>query len=101
MATVERSGSEVFDSLTGYDEIAIEKAAGSPVEVLQENRKVLLLRCLVAVDIMRESQPKVTYPLAYKQAMEMTISEVNDYFDASDENDIDPDDPDSEPGKDD
>jgi hypothetical protein len=74
---------ELADSLTGFDEIAIKKAFGSPFSALAPNEKgeggdvFQFLRVLVFVHRRREGENDIT---AYNSAQGMTTGEVNAYF---------------------
>jgi hypothetical protein len=87
---------EMSESVTGFDEIAVEKIMGMDMYTEAEAKPVLLLRSLVFIHIRRSG---ISDPDARKQVMEMPLGDVNDYF-ASKEEDVDPDEPDSESGKD-
>jgi len=90
--------SEMIGSLTGFDEIAIEKATGHTIEWMSgHDHEIQLMRAVAAVQLARaEAGPK--YADAYRQAMGMKQSEVLSYF-APEPEDAMPDDPDSEVGK--
>lgn len=95
MSNTDLTADEFFDSLTGYDEIAIGKAFGD-LESLRE-KPFTFLRALVFVDLKRQGNRD---PEAKQAALELTIGALGEYF-ADDEPEVDPDDPDSESGKDD
>lgn len=97
MPRTEKTFDEVIDSLNGYDELAIASATGSSLDTLLQKAKLHAVRCVIAMDIARESEPKLKYGLAYKQAMEMPMREVQDYFTGDEE--VTPDEPDTESGK--
>lgn len=103
MSKTELTGNEVIDSLSGFDEIAIEKHMGYDVYTSDEpeygvfrSKPVLLLRCLVFVMERRRGLNDVE---ARKAALDMPASDVKDYF-AEEPDEVDPDDPETEPGKD-
>lgn len=79
---------EITESLTGFDEIAIEKHAGEELLSMQ-NRPTRMVRALVGIDLMRKRE--ISYPEAYKVAMGMPMKEVMEYF-AEDE-EVMPDEP--------
>jgi hypothetical protein len=100
-----QTADEFFNSLTGFDELAIAKQFGQALEHLipSENKATgqktgspfLFQRALAFVDLRRGGANDRD---AFKQAMELSIAEANGYF-ADDEPDLDPDDPDTEAGK--
>jgi len=65
---------EIAGSLTGFDEIAIEKAFGAPPNELGQLRTV---RSLIFTHRRREGDNDIQ---AYNAAMELPITEVGDYF---------------------
>ena len=96
---------EVVDSLTGWEEIAIEQSTGKTVEQLNETHYVRLLRCLAAVLAWREEiaagDLAAKYQTHYTQAMGKTQGQVGEAFaDDDSDDDVMEDDPDSEAGKD-
>lgn len=86
---------EMAESLTGYEEIAIEKATGDSLMALQESHPTRMIRALVALDMSRRDSCR--FPDAYKQAMEMPFGEVMGWFQTDSE--PMPDDPITESGK--
>lgn len=95
MSTTDMTATEMFESLTGYEEIAIAKAFGTRVLELAETDKMSLGRSLAFVHYKRSGQKDSE---AKQSAMGMTIREVQDYF-ADEPDDLDPDDPDTDTGK--
>lgn len=92
------TASEIIETLTGYDELAIEKATGRTVEELASTgRELHLTRALAAIQISREKDVK--YADAYKEAMSATQRELAAMFEDEPE-DAMPEAPDSEAGKD-
>lgn len=93
---------DAFNSLTGFDEIAIEKRFGLSDYSTIEQRSTRWVRAMVFVLKRREGLNDLD---AYKTAMDMTLGELNDQFaeDEDDETDrdFDPENPVSELGKDD
>ncbi len=96
MSQTTMSADELLNSLTGHDEIAIHAASGSSIPVLAEGQQTIMLRCLIAVHISRETGDP--FPLAYRTAMGMPMGELTGYF-AAEAADFDPDQPDSDVGK--
>lgn len=94
--TPKPSVEELFQSLTGFDELAIKDKFGieNPAEV--EHRPIIWTRALVFIIFKRDG---MNSQQAYQAAME-TPSGILDSFFADDPEDVLPDDPDSEPGKD-
>ncbi|HWI43269.1 MAG TPA: hypothetical protein VNS81_06585 [Nocardioides sp.] len=97
--------SELFLSLTGFDEIAIAKAFGAEVSEIAEvdpqgqpKRQYTLLRALAFVHQRRQGLKDGD---AFKAAMNLTLQDVTDYFADEDEDELDPDDPVGDQGKDD
>lgn len=87
---------EFVQSLTGYDEIAINKAFGVDWTVLMESQPTTFSRALVFTDLRHQGK---TDTESKKTCMEMSIKQVGEYFpqtDAADELDED-----NESGKDD
>jgi hypothetical protein len=103
------TATEVVDTLTGWEEIAIEQSTGKTLEMMQNPEhpnNVLLLRCLAAVLKWREAVADgdlaAKFHASYHQVMGMTQSDVNGVFsDESEDGDILEGEPDSEAGKDD
>lgn len=92
---------EVVDSLTGFDEIAIEKATGGrTLEWLTKNdHEIQMLRALGAVVVARSDGVKIEQ--AYHETVNpMPQSEVKGLFAPDEDDDVMPDEPDSESGKD-
>lgn len=92
------SFSDMVGSLTGYEEVAIEERFGEPVGRLMRAALTKAGRALIFI----EEQRKGAKPAdAYKTAMGMRLTDVNDCFfdEDEDEDDVDPDNPDSELGK--
>lgn len=98
MSTTDSTFDEVIDSLNGFDELAIQSAAGVSLDALLEKARLHAVRTVVAIHIMRTSEPRMKYAAAYRQAMEMSMKAVQEYF-AEPPRDPDPSNPDSEVGK--
>jgi hypothetical protein len=93
--TSKLTAEEMGESLTGYDELAIEKAFQvSDVTVLAGTKQI---RGLVFVALRREGQSDKD---AFASVMEMPLKSCNEFF-AEDEDEPMPDDPATESGKDD
>lgn len=93
------SYNELSQSLTGYDELAIEEKFNFAYDRLLGLSFVKAGRALLFVHFRRNG---LTDDEAYKKVMRMTVRETNDAFvDADDDaDDLDPDEPDTEQGKD-
>jgi hypothetical protein len=93
---------EMVDTLTGYDEIAIQGVTGKALETLLRTNALHATRCAIAVHLMREAggQGAKAFKTEYDKAMGLSIREVRTYF-AKPADDVMPDEPDSESGKDD
>lgn len=96
MSQTNLNPAEYLESLTGFEEIAVAKAFGEDPMALKE-RPSTLLRALVFVDHKRQGKRD---PEAKQAALELTIGDLGNYF-ADEEPDLDPDDPDTDEGKDD
>lgn len=87
---------EVLDSITGFDETAITQAFGRYFAVLCDDA-TMLARAAIFTHLRR--QDGVTDAKAKDAAMGMRMADVNDYF--PDDDEIDPDAPDTPAGEDD
>lgn len=83
-------------TLTGWDEIAIAKAFGQDFLALKD-KGTTLVRALVFVDFKRQGQK---HEEAYASAMDQPMASLENYF-AEEEPELDPDDPETDQGKDD
>lgn len=81
-------GGAMAMSLSGWDEIAVERAFGKPPTQLVDT---FAGRSAVFVQLRREGQDDTN---AYNMAMSMTLGEVKDFFPSKPE-----DEPGQEPGK--
>lgn len=93
------SMNDLVKSLTGYEEDDVEERFGHPIGVLLDHRVVKAGRALIYV-VEKRAGAKPTD--AYKTAMEMRLADVNSRFldEDEDEDDFNPDEPDTEQGKD-
>lgn len=82
-------------TLTGFDEIAIEKAFDADIYQIADKKPVLSLRMLVFVD---QTRSGATPAEAKDAALSMTTGGLEGYFAEDDE--ITPDEPTTAPGKD-
>lgn len=82
---------EMTESLTGFDEIAIEKAFGDVWETLANRRPSTFNRALIFVHFTREGQNANE---ARKAALTLTLGQTTSFFTDED------DDPEDETGKD-
>jgi len=87
------TASEVVQSLTGYEEIAIEKALGKPIEHLGTESG--LLRALAYVTEKRGGSSESD---AKRRALSLTRKELETYF-SDDEDEVMPDEPVTDSGK--
>lgn len=71
------SASEMLESLTGYDEVAISQHFGAEALELAEKKPTMLARAMAFVHMTREGSDTKA---AKKAAMELSIREANDYF---------------------
>jgi hypothetical protein len=102
MSAVEQTAEEFFDSLNGFDEIAIKKFFGVPVSTLsgtktQPGDPMQFMRALVFVAERRGGKGDHE---AFSAAQQYSIKDVNENYFATPPKDIDPDAPVSESGKD-
>lgn len=88
---------EFMETLTGYDEIAIEKAFSKDVMGLAQGAPTTLLRSLVFVEKRREG---LSDKDAKDAVLQMSLREVNERFAQDDEEPM-PEEPVTEAGKDD
>ena len=87
---------EVTESVTGFDELAIEKHFdGFDIYTNGEDKPVRMLRALVFVHLRHTTEGKDAD--AAKTANSMTVAEVQAYFE--EDNEANPSDPDTESGK--
>lgn len=87
---------EMFESLTGFDEIAIAHHFGSEITALAETKPLAFLRALVFVHLTRQGHKP--HPEIKQDVQGMSIAQVNGYFTEADE--VDPEDPVTPAGKD-
>ena len=95
MSSSDLTASEMYQSLNGFDEIAIATHFGAKVQTLGEQDLSSFARALVFVDKRRQGLKDKE---AFTAAMELRISEVQDYF-VEDNDELDPEDPETEQGK--
>lgn len=91
----EATAEECFESLNGYEEIAITKAFGQEIGKLAEAHPTTFARALVFIEHKRSG---MTDAEAKEAVMIATLAEVNGYFTEEPE-DLDPEEPDSDAGK--
>lgn len=82
MSTTEITTEEMFESLTGFDEIAISNHFGGEVMDLSENKPMTFIRALVFVQERRNGSKDSD---AKQKAMELTVKEITNYFTEDDE----------------
>jgi hypothetical protein len=87
--------SEVMESLNGFEEIAISERFGASIGKLADVNETLFMRALVFTDMTRAG---MTPGEARNAAMRMRLGEVKNWH-LPDDDDVMPDDPDSESGK--
>lgn len=86
------------NSLTGFEELAVIDTFGKSVGLLNQLGSGLGFRALLMVHHMRTVGGKAK--AAHDYAMGLPLAEVMAYFAADTEPEIDPEDPDTEAGKD-
>lgn len=77
MSATDMTGEEMFESFTGYDEIAVAKAFGLEVGSLANEKPTMFLRCMVFVHLRRQGKTDVE---AKDVVMNMSLKECNGYF---------------------
>jgi hypothetical protein len=100
MSRSDQTADDFFATLNGFDELAIVKHYGTPIHQLHPNSggsPFVFLRALAFIHLRRHDTSDRD---AYKQSMDLTVTESQEYF-ADPEPDLDPDDPDTPAGKDD
>lgn len=75
---VDLPAEEFFDTLTGFDELAIKRAFGSLPSTLAGTEPTTWIRSLVFVNLRRAEGLKDAE--AYSRAMGMSLGEAGDYF---------------------
>lgn len=90
------SSTEILESLTGFDEIAIEKAFGASIGDLARTNASTFSRALLFATFLHEGDK---HDAARKRALDLTIGQVNASMRDEDEDDDEL--PGSEVGKDD
>ena len=98
MSTIDQTGKEVLESVTGFEEIAIVKAFGLTVEALSsdKSRRLTFARSMVFIVFKRQGKKDAE---AKDAALALTIKQVNEFF-VPEPDDVDEDDADSDAGKD-
>lgn len=89
---------EMLESLTGFDELAIEKAFDADWQTLVTQKQTMFLRALIFIQFRRDGKSDKDAKAA---VMGLTLGACNDFFSDEELPDLDPDQPDSESGKDD
>ena len=95
MSTAEITADEMYESLTGFEEIAIEKAFGEPIEDLASTRVTSFGRALVFVHHTREGMNAKD---AKEAAMRLRIRDVEAFW-AEGEDEPMPEEPLTDEGK--
>lgn len=72
----ELTAQEMFDDLSGFDEIAIARRFGTPVNELGKS-PIQFARALVFIDLRRKGS---TDGEAYKAAQDMKVGQIKHYF---------------------
>lgn len=91
----DQSVDDLLNSLTGFDELAINKAFGADVFDLAERQPTMYVRALIFIHFTRAGQDAGA---AKKASMGMTIKQAQDFFPEGDE-EFDPETPVTEAGK--
>lgn len=75
--SIDQTSEQVFDSVTGFDEIAIAQHFGRTIMELAENDATMFARALVFVVVRREGEPD---DAARTAALSISFKELNGYF---------------------
>lgn len=94
--TTQATFNEMLDSLTGYEELAIQSGFDADINTLINTHATFAVRACIAVDLARQGS---TAAEAKKAAMSLTLTEVNAYF-REDVEEPFPEEPVTESGKD-
>lgn len=87
---------EMVETLTGFEEIAISKRFGSTIEQIGVTSGFTLNRALAFVLRKRDG---MNDDEAYEAVMSMPLKAVTDLFSGEDDDEIDPEEPETEAGK--
>ncbi|GAA5153812.1 hypothetical protein GCM10023340_36400 [Nocardioides marinquilinus] len=98
MSTSGTTFEEMSESITGFDEIAVQKHFDFNLWTQGESNPVLLLRAMVFVHLRRPAGGSLTDIEARQRVLDMPAGEVQRYFEESHESGVD--EPDTESGKD-
>lgn len=90
------SVSEMSESITGFDEIAIERVMGVDLYAQDNQKPMMLMRSLVFVAFKREG---LADHEAREKALSLSVKDINNFFEEEADDAI-PSEPDSEQGKD-
>lgn len=99
------SAREILNSMTGFEELAIETATGKSIEYWgQTERDIVVVRIACAVDLYRaDGDEKTPLPrrmkAAWEKAQGMTQTQVRDHFAEDEDEEPFPDEPVTELGK--
>lgn len=77
MSAVEQTAEEAFESLTGFDEIAISQKFAGTVSEMAEKQPLMFVRALVFVFKRRDG---LSDDEAWTAALNLTMKELGDYF---------------------
>lgn len=91
--TTKITAEEAFESLTGYEELGIEKAFKVDITALSDSKPTIFMRALVFALKRREG---LTHDKAYDAAMTLSLKDAQDFFA---ESDVMPDEPDTSAGE--
>lgn len=94
MSNTEMTAEDFFKSITGYDEMAIQKAFGTPFPALRDDQ-FRFLRALVFVDLRRSGKKDGE---AYAEVMGLGIGAVDAWF-PDEEPEVFPEEPVTDQGK--
>lgn len=93
MSKTDQTAEDLFQSLTGYDEIAISKAFGEDLNGLR-TKPFMFLRALIFVQLRRGGAKDEA---AKREALEMTMTQLESFFEIDTE--VMPEEPATDMGK--
>jgi len=96
MSATDTTSEEMFESLTGYDEIAIAKSFDAEIGSLASKKPTMFLRALVFVDLRRQGISDADAKVA---VLDYTLKTCKDYF--AENREVDDNEPVTDSGKDD
>lgn len=99
MSTTELTFDEALDSVTGFEEMAVRVATKKPLNAWLEQDPVYATRLLIAA-LATRGEGAAAFRAEMDKVMALPLREVRTYF-ADEPEDVIPEEPDSDAGKDD